>query len=114
MDYSLLTRLAKWETLLFVGGLAAIIAFRLVTGQINLKGLLWGRRSDGSLYLSAERVQALLATLAIAMTYLLTAAHSVSGKLPELPAEALELLGLSNVIYLGGKGWVLLRGRSGN
>jgi hypothetical protein len=109
MDYSLLTRLAKWAVLLFTGGIAGTVVFRLLTGGINMNGIFWGRRNDGSMYLSAERVQGLLSTLAIAMLYLLNAAHATNGKMPELPAGALEILGLSNAVYLGGKGWMMLR-----
>jgi len=104
LSYSLLIWLAKWEVILIVGGLAVTIALRFLTGGINLNHLLYGRR-DGVPYFSPERVQLLLATLWIAFQYLLNAVHTVTGQMPTLPNGSLELLGLSNALYLGGKGW---------
>ena len=111
MGNSVLTRLAEAEVFVFVGGMAAIIALRQITGQINTRNLLWGKRKDGTAYFSAERVQLLLATIAMAMQYLLSAVHAKSGKMPDIPDGALGVLGLSNAIYLGGKGWMMLRDR---
>lgn len=105
----LLIRLIKWTVILFVGGSAAIIILRLLTGQVNTRYLLWGRRSDGTLYFSAERVQLLVATVWISMQFLLTASRTSSGEMPEIPTGALELLGASHAVYLGGKGWMMLR-----
>jgi hypothetical protein len=111
MDRNLLTSVAKWEGILFVGALAGIILLRLAQREINLDGLFWGKRKDGTWYYSPERVQAFLATIGIAMQYLLNAIHSTTGKMPDLPTASLEILGLSNAIYLGGKGWMALGGR---
>jgi len=106
---SLLLWLAKWEVIIFVGGLTAITAFQLLTGRINTHYLLYGTRRDGSRYFSPERVQLLGATIAIALQYLLNAAHCAdSGNMPSLPTGSLEILGLSNAVYLGGKGWMML------
>ena len=97
----MLYQIALWEVIIFVGGVAALIAMRLLTGLINIQYLLWGRRADGSRYFSAERVQLLVATIAIALQYLLSATHTPSGKMPKIPNGAVELLGASNAIYLG-------------
>lgn len=104
MSLSVLIWLARWEVILFVGGLAAIVGYKLMTGQINTRYLLYGTRPDGTRYFSPERVQLLVATLAVAGQYLLTASHA-SGSLPKLPGGTLELLGLSNSVYLSGKAW---------
>jgi len=109
--YSMLGQIARWEVMIFVGGMAGIITMRLLTGRINCRYLLWGRRRDGSRYFSPERAQLLVFTIAIAMQYLLTAAHTTSGEMPKVPAAALEVLGASNAIYLGGKGWMMLRNK---
>lgn len=105
MTYSFLVWLAKWEAILIVGGLAVTIAIKLLTGQVNMQYLLYGRRRDGAQYFSPHKVQLLVATIAVAFQYLLTAAQTRSGAMPRLPDGALELLGLSHAIYLGGKGW---------
>jgi hypothetical protein len=53
---------AKWETILFVFALAAIIGYKLLTGQINTRYLFFGLRSDGTRYFSPERLQLLVVT----------------------------------------------------
>ena len=109
VTYSFLVWLAKWEAILIVGGLAVTIAVQLLTGRVNMQYVLYGRRRDGSRYFSPERVQLLVATIGVAFQYLLTAAQTQSGAMPRLPDGTLELLGLSNAIYLGGKGWTTFR-----
>jgi hypothetical protein len=95
--------------LIFIGGLAATVLARLLTGGINTRHLLHGRRRDGTLYFSAERVQLLIFTLWTALSYLLTAAENRgAGKLPDVPAETLALMGGSHAVYLGGKAYSML------
>lgn len=101
--------LARWEVILFVGGLALTITFRLFTGGINTKYLLYGVRSDGTKFFSPMRVQLLLSTMAVAVQYLLMASRTTSGQMPRLPDASLEILGLSNVIYLGSKAWAIFK-----
>jgi hypothetical protein len=106
---SLLIWLVRWQGIILVGGLAAIIAPKLLTGSINTQYLLYGTRRNGTKYFSPGRVQLLVVTIAIAFQYLLNASHSGPGKFPSLPAGSLELLGLSNAFYLGGKAWFSLK-----
>jgi hypothetical protein len=112
MSTSLFIWLTRWEVTLFVGGLAITIAIRLLTGEINTHFLLYGTRNDGTKYFSPERVQLLVATLTIACQYFLNASHTVAGKMPTLPTGSLELLGLSNAVYLGGKAWTSLKSKA--
>lgn len=109
MSYSLLSRIAQWEVIFFIGGMGILILLRMLTGEINTRYLLWGRRNDGTRYFSPERVQLLLATIAIAIQYVLQARKATDGNMPTLPSGSLELLGLSNATYLAGKGWMMLR-----
>jgi hypothetical protein len=109
--FSMLYQIARWEVLIFVGGVGGLILTGLLTGRVNTHFLLWGRRADGTRYFSTERVQLLVATIAIAIDYLFTAVHTPSGNMPKIPGGALELLGASNAIYLGGKGWMMLRNK---
>lgn len=103
------TRIIWFEVILFLGGLAAIIAYRLLTGGINTQYLLYGKQQDGSRYFSPARVQLLLFTLGTAMFYLSDVLEKRnSGKLPDIPAETLALLGGSHAIYLGGKAYSML------
>ena len=114
MDFARIISLARWEILLFVYGLAAIVAIKLLTGQINSSYLLYGRRREGTLYFSPERVQMLVATIAIAMQYVALARHAEPGVMPDLPVASLQLLGLSHAVYLGGKTFTALRKKIGD
>lgn len=103
----------KFEVFVFLVGLAAIIAHRLLTGQINTNYLLYGIKKDGTKYFSPERVQLLLFTLGTAMFYLNNVLENrTSGVIPDVPTETLALLGGSHAIYLGGKAFMMLFNRN--
>ena len=102
MPYSLLSRIAQWEVILFIGGMGILILLRLLTGEINTRYLLWGRREDGTRYFSPERVQLLMITLGAAARYLTAVLHDPY-KFPEVSDEWLAVLGGSHILYLGGK-----------
>lgn len=73
----------------------------MLTGAINMRGLLDDKVSRG---LSPGRVQLLISTVMGAGYYLLLAIERApSGKLPDIPEEALLLVGGSHLVYLGGK-----------
>jgi hypothetical protein len=103
------------EVVLFLGGFAAIIAYRLLTGGINTRYLFYGKRNDGTRYFSPERVQLLVFTLGTAIMYLLKVANSVKAgtppaqlQLPDIPTVTLAMLGGSHAIFLGGKAYNML------
>ena len=104
-------RLEMW---VFFAALLSLVGFRMLTGGINVRGVL--RVKDGSGRLSPGRIQLLLFTVVGAMAYL----SGVSGDgtaMPDVPRELLILVGGSNVVYLGGKGMSLIAamfGRSGS
>lgn len=109
MPFDQIIWFVKLEALVFLGGLAAIIAYRLLTGQINTNYLLWGTKKDGSKYFSPERVQLLLFTLGTAMFYLSNVLQNRgSGVLPDVSTQTLAMLGGSHAIYLGGKAYMML------
>ena len=109
MPFDQIIWFVKFEALAFVGGLAAIVAYRLLTGQINTNYLLYGIKKDGTRYFSPERLQLLLFTLGTAMFYLNTVLQNrSSGVLPDVPTETLTLLGGSHAIYLSGKAYMML------
>lgn len=112
MSFTRIVWFVRLEVILFLGGLAVIIAYRLLTGGINTKYLLYGKQKDGSKYFSPERVQLLLITLWTAAAYLTQVAHPLPGadptKLPDIPAKTLALLGGGHAIYLGGKAYTML------
>ena len=111
-----LITIVSWIVGLFLAGLITLILFRLLSGQINTRNLLYGRMSDGTRYLSPERVQLMIFTIWVGLFYLLetfetrvvhpteTTAHT----LPEVEAQTLALLGGSQTIYLIGKAYSML------
>ncbi len=84
----------------FLAALAVIVAYQMLTGSINLRGLL----QDGNRNLSPGRIQALLATLTGGATYLLAVKSNLQAQaLPAAPGELLAVMGGSHAIYLLGK-----------
>lgn len=90
------------ELWIFLSGLAVIIAYRMLTGAINTKGLLSDK--GNRLEFSPARLQLLLTTLAIAFYYIGEILTNVEkGKFPTIPNEMFFVLGGSHAFYLGSK-----------
>jgi hypothetical protein len=89
-------RVEAWSSLL---GIALTVAYQILTGRINLRGLT-NDKSKG--VISTARVQLLLLTCGFAMYYFLQVIHDPSA-FPSLPREAVFLMGGSNVLYLVAK-----------
>jgi hypothetical protein len=97
-----LMTLIYWETYLLLFGLLGLAATLLLTGQINTDGLLYGKKGDGTTYLSPERIQLLLFTLAAAFQYLETVLRDPTS-FPSVPGGWIAVLGGSHAVYLSGK-----------
>jgi hypothetical protein len=101
---------------LFLGALLAVVFYRLLTGKINTRYLFYGLKSDGTHYFSPERVQLMIFTLWVGLSYLLDTYETqvvhlqpgTSPVLPDVPTKTLALLGASHVVYLGGKVYSML------
>ncbi len=95
---------AGWTILV---ALAVIIVGQLLTGDINLHGLLHVKLRDGphgAPEISAVRVQLLLATLVTAGTWFSGVwTTRASETLPEIDTRWLYGIGASQVVYLGRK-----------
>ena len=98
--------------------LAAIVTYRLLTGQITLSGLLFDKngetKSDAGNY-SPARVQLLMLTIAGAAYYfslVVINLHAGQVELPAIPEKWLLMLGGSHSIYLGGKTYSLFGAQS--
>lgn len=90
-----LVPIVRLELALILGGLALVIAYNMLTGGINLRGLLNDKVTHR---LGPERVQLLVFTVMGAGYYLLLAIEQApSGKLPDVPAEAALLVGGSHL-----------------
>lgn len=109
------SRLLHLEMEGFLAALIALIGYRLLTGAINLKGVL--SQSDGRLVspqLSPGRVQLLLATIAAAATFLVRASTASDGRLPEIDHRWLYLTGASSSLYAIEKAFVTWRSSTSN
>jgi hypothetical protein len=105
-----LIQLTSCEVLLLLTGFFVLVAIQILTGQISTKGLFYGTKRDGSQYLSPERVQLLLFTLAVAFQYLgQVLSHPEAFPVP--PESWIVVMGGSHMLYLGGKLGALLIGR---
>jgi hypothetical protein len=99
--------------------LVSIVAYRLLTGQIKMGGLLFdktaGETGEKLGSYSPARVQLLMLTLAVASYYLfqiVNQLHCGQTGFPDLPQKYLLILGASNSLYLGGKTYSLFGGPS--
>lgn len=104
---------ARWEMMLLLVGLMLVVVYKILTGGIEVSGLLTvkGGRDDGSF--SPARVQMLMATVLTAMYYLLRVLDRQSAaSLPDLPAPLVAILGGSHAVYLGGKARSFLFGKT--
>lgn len=115
----LLVQLITWEIQIFLLALAGLIGVKLLTGEINTTGLLYGRISSKSQknnqnqYFSPERVQLLLFTIGAAFSYLQLVANNPNpGTLPDVPQTWPVAIGSSNALYLAGKAYARWAGKS--
>ncbi len=100
----LLTKLATIEAGILVGGYFAVVAYKLVTGEISLAGLLYTKEPGGRAAFSPVRLQLLIFTVAVATLYLgEVIAHPRQNSLPHLALGVVVALGVSQAVYLGGK-----------
>jgi hypothetical protein len=99
-----LSTVLRYEMFFVLTALAVIIAYGLLTRQINTKGLL--RDKVGGRAISTGRLQMLIVTLVIAIYYIVEMLKTQ--KLPDMPQGFLLALGGSHLFYLGGKVYGLL------
>jgi hypothetical protein len=100
----LLNKLAAIEAGILVGGCFAVVAYKLVIGEISLAGLLYSKEAGGRAAFSPARLQLLIFTAAVAAIYLgEVIANPRQDSLPHLPLSIVVALGGSQAVYLGGK-----------
>jgi len=96
---ALVLRIEVWCLLV---GLAVIVAYRMLTGDIITKGLLQDK--GGSSGFSPARLQLLISTLVVAFYYIGNAlTNANTGQFPTIPNEMFLILGGSHAFYLGSK-----------
>jgi len=112
-----LSTLVSWEGLVLIGGLAVVVFWKIVTGEIVLDNLFDGdiRNPEGGFdtYASAGRVQIFWVTIYAAFYYLYQVVSNPT-EFPTLPTWLLAALAGSHGLYLGGKAQAMLLGRLKN
>ena len=99
-----LTAVVRFEVWFLLGSLALIVAYKMLTGGINMEGLLDDKKDKQTAGFSPARVQLLILTLFGAGYYLLlTVKDGYPTEFPEVPQELLALVGGGNLVYLGAK-----------
>ena len=102
----------RYELLILLLVLIAIIAYKLLVRQINVDGLLLDKANGQAI--SPSRVQMLVVTVMIGVYYMFQVMKSeVPGRFPDLPNEFMIALGGSHAIYLSGKLYDMLAARFG-
>ena len=86
--------------------MAAIIISRLITGRINLKGLLHEKNIANKF--SPVRIQLLSVSVAVALYYLFKL-YKDPTRFPMVNKNVVLLFGVSNLVYIAGKYWALCR-----
>jgi hypothetical protein len=94
----------KISSIGFLAGLSLVLAFQLLTGSINTRGLITDKVTGT---LSPARVQLIFFTIAGALYYLY---HTVQAeKFVPLNNELLMAIGGSSVVYISGKTYTVFR-----
>ena len=102
----------RYELLILLLVLIAIIAYKLLVRQINTDRLLLDKTTGRTF--SPARLQMLVVTVMIAIYYMfLVMKTEDTGRFPDMPNEFLIALGGSHAIYLGGKFYEMLTARFG-
>ena len=104
MDATLVS-VARLEVSFILIGMVLIVAYQMLTGRINVRGLL-NDTEDGSF--SVSRAQLLIFSLVGLILFITRVADSQPGTLPDVPQELLLAVGASNGVYLLVKGRRLL------
>lgn len=100
-----ITRILHFEGLGFVYAMLAIVAYQMLTGRINLKGLLSRKGRADPNQTSPERIQLLLVTIAASARYIGEVRQSTTGNLPDIGNDWLYLMGGSSGLYVLHKIW---------
>ena len=98
----LLRTIARYEAIVVLSALAAVVFFKFFSGGISMRNMLREKNTAGTGVISAARVQLLLFTLAMAF-YVLSQVIETR-QFPEIETKYLLILGGSHTVFLGAKG----------
>ena len=100
MNADWLLTIFRWESIAIISLLFLGVAYKAVTGHINLKGLLADKETHA---FSPGRLQLLIVTLVGVGVYLRQLAQSPPGTLPAPNIQMLSAIAASQGVYLTGK-----------
>lgn len=99
-----LLKFGEYGSFVLLLGFFVVIAWKVITGEISLDGLLDSVDGRGNRSFSVERAQLLIFTLLVAAKYVLAVIHNPRrDSLPDLPTELVVVLAGSQAIYIGAK-----------
>jgi hypothetical protein len=106
----------RWELIGTIAALAVVIGYRLLTGAINLNGLLRDKKTSRT---SAARVQLLILTMYAALYYAMLVLKEVqqtdqNRSLPDLPQQLLYAIGAGHALFLGAKSGLMNPDKAGD
>jgi len=101
-------KLLYWEMLGFLVGLVCLLAWRMLTGQMALRGLLMRKDGRGQ-RVSPERVPLLLATLGLSGYVLVQVFEGGLRSFPDVGWQWVAVFGGSSGLYAGVKALTTLR-----
>jgi hypothetical protein len=99
----------QFEVKAFLFSMTAILGFKMLTRRIGLNGLLLRKQDNGQV--SPERIQLLLATIAMSAKYISETVHGSSGVMPDVSPGWLYLFGVSSGIYVSVKAMMTMGGK---
>ena len=104
--YETIAKIVQLEMWIFIVGMAGTVLYKIISGEIPLKGLL--SEKDNKKSGSLGRAQMLLFTI-LGSLYILYKVAEEPTKFPEIPMELILLMGMSHSTYLGSKYYKLIR-----
>ena len=92
----------QYEILFFLGALALVISYQMITGKINMRRLLFAKGREAASGYSPSRIQLLVVSIGAAI-FLLSEVLRDPSRFPEIPTGLLLLMAGSETIYLARK-----------
>lgn len=104
-EWTYLRVFVLWELVALIGSMLVVVVHRLLSGTINIKGLLQDKLTGAT---CPARVQLLMLTGSAALYYVALVVQQLKvldgqRSLPDLPPQLLYALGASHTVFLGVK-----------
>lgn len=104
----LIAHFADWIALIFLLSTIGILLWKMLVGQISLKGIFLGDLRNRHVYFSVGRVQFLICVLAVSLDYVIEmVTRNTQSTLPNIGLIWVALLSGSGMFYLAEKAYGL-------